>query len=56
MGFLRGNSSGSQNAMRMRVIAQGVTVALLVFGSASSGIDFERKMKEKNERLKGFAD
>lgn len=45
--FYKGKANMSQNMMRLRVIAQGATVLVLVVGSSKAGIDFTAKTKSK---------
>merc|ERR1711991_1033805 len=41
--FYKGKVGMSQSMMRLRVVAQGMTVLVLVVGSYQSGIDFAKK-------------
>ena len=46
--MINGKARMSQMMMRLRVVAQGATLAVLIFGSASAGIDFQKKATTKN--------
>lgn len=41
--FYKGKTNMSQQMMRLRVVAQGATVGILVLGSMSAGLDFTAK-------------
>lgn len=45
--FYKGKVGMSQSMMRLRVVAQGLTVAILVIGSSKAGIDFTAKQNAK---------
>ena len=45
--FYKGKAAMSQQMMRLRVIAQGATVAVLVIGSWSAGVDFTAREDSK---------
>merc|ERR1711991_42771 len=45
--FYKGKVGMSQSMMRLRVVAQGLTVAALMLGSMRAGVDFTKKQDAK---------